>query len=185
MSDLIKLIETELADEEAPDRAAIDALQLIALIETELADEDFGSIAGARRFDRKNAALSQFTLTKEDRAVVEELVAMMMAMNERNDRNAGQTSTYGHLYNAIASYVLNQVGVDIKGVDWNIGGSQYWADDIQEAIDEARSLNEGDDSPDMVLLSSLPKGEYVRFKSYDSGPVWIEGDYDKQDKSSV
>ncbi len=36
--------------------------------------------------------------------------------------------------------------------------------------------------PPAVALSSLPKGEYVRFSSRDSGPVWVRGDYDRSSR---
>lgn len=32
-------------------------------------------------------------------------------------------------------------------------------------------------------LSKLPKGEFVRFGKFESGPVWIKGDYDRATKT--
>lgn len=75
-------------------------------------------------------------LSATDKALIQSIAVCMMACNERNNRDCEQTSTYGHLRNAIASLVLNQTGIDISKADWNIGGNHTWADDIQQAIDD-------------------------------------------------
>jgi len=78
-------------------------------------------------------------LTAADRITVNELCAMMMQMNDRNDTNTAQSSTYGHLSNAIVAFVRNQTGVNILNnpsrYGWNLGGNNSYADDIQVVID--------------------------------------------------
>jgi hypothetical protein len=62
-------------------------------------------------------------LSPADRAAVQAIADQMMAMNNRNDVNANQSSTFGHLWSAIKALVLNQTGIDIGNADWNLGGT--------------------------------------------------------------
>jgi hypothetical protein len=34
-----------------------------------------------------------------------------------------------------------------------------------------------------IPLATLPKGEFIRLASRESGPVWIKGEYDRATKS--
>jgi hypothetical protein len=96
-------------------------------------------------------------LSPADRAAVQAIADQMMAMNNRNDVNANQSSTFGHLWSAIKALVLNQTGIDIGNADWNLGGNGCWADDIQAAIVRAAS-NEADEVVSAVLMSGEPSG---------------------------
>jgi hypothetical protein len=79
------------------------------------------------------------TLNDTDRATVNALCALMMEMNDRDDRNADGRGTYGHLSAAIVCFVKNQTGIDISNGGgkhgWNLGGNHTYADDIQAVID--------------------------------------------------
>ena len=80
------------------------------------------------------------TLNPADRAIVNQLCNLMLAMNNRNDANAAQSGgTYGHLHDAITTFVLTQTGINLGRLrsfhGWNLGGNETFADDIQVAID--------------------------------------------------
>jgi hypothetical protein len=74
-------------------------------------------------------------LSEEDKKEVQVMMEVMMRMNDRNDRNANQPGVFGHLWEAIATFVENQTGMDIRNEDWNYGGNATFADDVQAAID--------------------------------------------------
>ena len=73
-------------------------------------------------------------LNPADKASVQALLGCLMDMNARDDRNADQRSTYGHIHDAVCDFVLNQTDISIRDVDWNLGGNATWSDDIQRAI---------------------------------------------------
>jgi len=79
-------------------------------------------------------------LRPEDRDTVIMITSVMMEMNKMDDRNSSQGSTYGHLHNALVSFVKNQTGLNISNVDWNLGGNATFADDIQAALHRADEL---------------------------------------------
>ena len=83
--------------------------------------------------------MNNMTLNDTDRATVESLCTLMMEMNNRNDANASQDSTYGDIHNAIIKFVRNVTGVDISNpptrYGWNLSGNACYADDIQVVID--------------------------------------------------
>jgi hypothetical protein len=88
-----------------------------------------------------------------DRAVVQQMAALMMQMNDLNNAHSDDRNTYGDLRRAIVSFVRIQTGVDIANVDWNLGGWASWVDDIQAAIDDAVEL-----LADAIVDQSLVEG---------------------------
>jgi hypothetical protein len=78
-------------------------------------------------------------LGTDDRRIVREMACLMMEMR----RCVGQDSTFNHLRNAIAAYVLKQTGVDISKVEWHLGDERSYADDIQAVISRVVDVSEG------------------------------------------
>ena len=76
------------------------------------------------------------TLNIADRSIINQLCTLLMEMNDRNDKNASQSSTYGCISLAIIAFVLNQTDVSIGRHDWNLGGNHSYADDIQAVINQ-------------------------------------------------
>lgn len=71
-------------------------------------------------------------LTHQDRSDINAITNVMMRMNDRNDINASQDSTYGHLWNAIYAIVHNNYKAQLADINW--GGNATWADDVEKAI---------------------------------------------------
>ncbi len=67
-----------------------------------------------------------------DRKEVQAIASVMMRMNDRNDRNASQDSTYGFLHAAICALVFNNYGVTLGDINW--GGNEDWAADVEKAM---------------------------------------------------
>lgn len=114
-------------------------------------------------------------LSPTDFATVSAMAALLMEMNARNDENAGGYSsnpevikrgTYRHLSNAIVAFVLNQTGVDISNVDWNMGGNLTWGHDIQAAI--ASAVAQKHDEERQALCDASPDGDlgFAQVKKY-------------------
>lgn len=76
----------------------------------------------------------QIKFTEADKAEVQAMAEIMMRMNNREDQNTFQDSTYGFLQLAIFEFIRNQYGVDLTGVEINWGGNWSWADDIEKAM---------------------------------------------------
>jgi len=58
------------------------------------------------------------TLNEQDKKEVQAIAEVMMRMNDRNDRNASQSSTYGYLHAAILALVKNNYGLELGDINW-------------------------------------------------------------------
>lgn len=115
-------------------------------------------------------------LTDKSEEQLRTMVNLMMEMNSHKDqRHAfGCTGTYGHLQQAIIAFIEFETMVNLRNVNWNMGGAETFTDDILDAIE--RAIDYRLDIAERELEREYINGNYkiqVFSQDYRTGEMWI------------